>query len=254
MKQNIEKNALFLTPEIFKTSRNLIAGQSTRHGGKSQASFDSLNLSFSVGDDENTVQENRLRLCGHLGITPDRLATSTQVHGSSVIKVTRPGQYEEYDALITNKRQIFLGIYIADCVPVLIYDPENQAVAAVHSGWKGTQLAIVQTTLETMASEFGTQYKECLAYVGTCIQGCDYEVGHDVAQHFNSAYLTKRKEPGKWLLDLSLANSDQLISMGVKSGKIERSFFSTFKDHIHFFSHRYSKGRTGRMMALIGMK
>ncbi len=253
MKQNIEKNTLFLTPEIFTPFRNLIAGQTTRHGGKSQAPFESLNLSFSVGDDENTVQENRLRLCGHLGITPDRLATSTQVHGSSVIKVTRPGHYEGYDALVTNQRQIVLGVSIADCVPVLIYDPVNLAVAAVHAGWKGTQLAIVQCTLETMASEFGTKYEECLAYVGTCIQGCDYEVGHNVAQHFNSAYLTKRKEPGKWLLDLSLANSDQLIRMGVKPGKIERSFFSTLKDHTHFFSHRYSKGKTGRMMALIGM-
>ena len=131
-------------PSIFSNYPQVAAAESTRHGGVSKAPFQSLNLGLHTKDDPTAVTENRKRFFAACGFTPQQVAASHQVHGSKVLQVEVPVSEEGYDALITNKKQILLTVTIADCTPILLFDPIHQAIAAVHAGWKGTAARIVQ--------------------------------------------------------------------------------------------------------------
>ena len=150
-------NTNFYHPLIFNSFPSLIAAESTRNGGVSALPFSSLNLSFRVGDAEANVMENRKRFFGGQGIESEQLATSYQVHGDKVLYAIEPGDYNGFDALVTDIKEVFVAVSVADCTPVLLFDAENQVVAAVHAGWRGTVDGIVYKTLETMQDHFGTQ-------------------------------------------------------------------------------------------------
>lgn len=247
-------NSLFYKPLIFSRFDQLVAGQSTRHGGVSAPPFDSLNLSFNVGDAIENVMENRRRLFHHLGFDESQLASSHQVHDDKILLVEAPGRLDGYDALITNRVGIFLGVSVADCVPVLVFDAKSQSVAAIHAGWKGTAKHIVAKTLHEMQARFGTQAADCFAWIGTCIDECSYEVGEEVAAEFDSAFKRWDAVRQKFFLDLKAANRVQLLDFGIPASQIEVSPFSTFLHYDDYFSHRKSGGKTGRMMGVIGRK
>lgn len=247
-------SGLFVRPDIFKTFPRVVAAQSTRHGGVSDAPFSSLNLSYSTGDAPESVRENRKRFFSGLGVAEEAVVSSVQVHGDQILHAAKGGHYDGYDAFITDQKGLFLSVSVADCVPILIYDPEQGAVAAVHAGWRGTVAQIVQKTLFAMQEKFGTSPEECMAYVGTAIASEDYQVGEEVACHFDPAHTRKENSPGKFLLDLKAANRDQLRAAGLTDKQIEVSPFSTYQHHQDFFSYRQSGGKTGRMMAVIGIQ
>jgi YfiH family protein len=231
----------------------LLQAQSTRLGGISTLPFQSLNLGFHTEDEAANVSENRRRFFQSIGASPEQLAESYQVHGKEVYHATAPIRTEGYDALITQTPGLILGVSVADCCPVLVYDPQQQAIAAIHAGWKGTALEIVKHTLEQMMATFGTQPSQCHAYIGTCISQAHYEVDDRVADQFAEAYKTARSTPGKWLLDLKAANRGQLTEMGMLEANIQTSPHCTWADNDRFFSHRKEEGQTGRMMAVIGL-
>lgn len=240
-------------PAIFDAFPNIIAAESTRNGGISPAPFSSLNLSFRVGDTESNVLENRKRFLGGLGIDLSQLATSHQVHGDKVLYAMEPGEYSGFDALVTDQKNIFVAVSVADCTPVLLYDAANEVVAAVHAGWRGTVDGIVYKTLETMQDHFGTQPEHCYAYIGTCIDECSFEVNADVADHFPKELKRFDTDLNKFFVDLKGGNKDQLREFGIPDNQIEISPFSTVLHNDQYFSHRKEKGQTGRMMAGIGM-
>lgn len=241
-------------PSIFAAYPNLSAAESTRHGGVSQPPFHSLNLSLHTDDHPEAVQENRRRFFAACGFGADQTAGSHQVHGAEILKVQEAGYFSGYDALITNQPGLLLTVTIADCTPVLIFDPTQKVVAAIHAGWKGTVAQIVQRTLRSMQENFGTLPPDCLAYIGTCIDHCDFEVDADVADHFEDLHKYWQEDKGKFLVDLKKANHTQLLHAGLQSRHIQVSPFSTFTRHEDFFSHRYEKGKTGRMLAAIGLR
>ncbi len=245
---------MFLPSTILASFPGLVAGQSTRHGGVSPAPYASLNLGLGTADAPDNVQENRLRFFTHIGFKPEQTASSHQVHGDRVLLASLPGRYDGHDALITQEKGLLITVSVADCTPILIYDPAREAIAAIHSGWKGTSLHIVDKTIQRMGKLFGTRGSDCYAYIGTCIDGCDYEVDADVALHFEDAYRIWDGHKGKYLLDLKAANHAQLLSAGLSPEHIEVSPFSTVTHNNDFFSHRAEKGLTGRMLAVIGMK
>lgn len=247
-------NKTYYQPSVFNSFTNLIAAESTRTGGVSPVPLSSLNLSFRVGDDETNVIENRKRFFGGLGIEPEQLATSYQVHGDKVLYAIEPGDYSGFDALVTDRKDVFVAVSVADCTPILIYDTENEVVAAIHAGWRGTVDGIVFKTLETMQDHFGTKSKDCFAYIGTCIDECSFEVDADVADHFPNEFKRFDASLNKFLVDLKAGNKDQLLEFGIPDSQIEVSPFSTVLNNDHYFSHRKEKGQTGRMMAVIGMK
>jgi hypothetical protein len=241
-------------PEIFAAFPNIIAAQSTRHGGVSPKPLSSLNLSFSVGDTEANVQENRKRFFGTFQINPAEVATSKQIHQDKVLYAPEPGAHEGFDALVTDQRRVFVAVSIADCTPILLFDAAHRVVAAVHAGWRGTAEGIVYKTLQAMQGHFGTNAADCFAYVGTCIDECSYEVNADVADHFPDDFKRFDAAKQKFFVDLKASNRYQMEAFGVPTEQIEISSFSTVLHNEDFFSHRKEKGKTGRMMAFIGIK
>lgn len=232
----------------------LTVAESTRLGGVGQAPFKSLNLGLYTKDDDTVVKTNRALFCEALGWSSDQLAGAHQVHGAEVLRVHGPGQREGYDALITNKKGVLLSVTVADCTPVLIYDPVKRAVGAAHAGWRGTVAGIAGKTLRYMRDAYGTRPENCWAYVGTCIGLEDFEVDEDVARHFAVKYCHWNAERQKYLIDLKAANADVLRQLGVQEDQLEISPFSTVKNVDRYFSHRAEHGKTGRMLAVIGVK
>lgn len=245
---------MFRQSNLLGAFPHLIAVESTRHGGVSAAPYSSLNLGVNTEDNPAHIQQNRERFFAALGIQEAMVATSHQVHSDAVLIAETSGRREGYDAIVTNKKDLFVAVSVADCTPILVYDARRQVVAAIHAGWKGTMLQIVRKTLETMQEAFGSQPEDCYAYIGTCIDECSYEVGEEVAQHFGEAFKSWNAERQKFMLNLKAANKALLLNWGISEARIEVSPYSTVLNNDTYFSHRHEKGTTGRMMALIGMK
>lgn len=243
---------MIIRPKIFNQS--IIAAQSTRIGGVSPKPFESLNLGLSVNDEESNVLKNRELFFSSLNITASQVAKSHQVHGTKVLHVKEPLSAEGFDALITGSPNVFLAVSIADCTPILIHDEKNNAVAAIHAGWKGTAGNITGNTLELMNETFGTQGKDCKAFIGACIGYENFEVGIETAANFENEFKRFDASKQKWFVDLKKINKKQLIDFGLLSKNIEVSNYCTVKNSDLFFSHRKEKGTTGRMMAVIGIR
>ncbi len=246
----------YIVPDSFLPYGELIALQSTRNGGESEGPFASLNLGRNTGDVQEHIEKNFQRLCTDIGIHPGRLVTSRQVHGTEILVAEEPGDYDGYDALITDKKNLFLCIFTADCYPVLVYDPRHNASGAIHAGWKGSAGAIVMKTIEAMRARFNSLPEECLAWVGTGISPEAYEVGREVALEFPAESCKRspdRHNEERYLLDLALVNHQQLLASGVPPANIELSPLCTVRDSTLFFSYRRDQGQTGRMVSLIGV-
>ncbi len=244
---------MIIYPEIFK-NQTVIAAQSTRKDGVSLPPYSTMNLGLFVNDQTENVIKNRELFFGRLGIPLEHIVLSKHVHGIKVYIANSPIITEGYDALITNKTNLFLAVSIADCTPILIYDDVNNAVAAIHAGWKGTVAEIIKHTLKKMNEIYNTKGNDCKAYIGACIGYDNFEVGVEVAQHFSDAFKRFDGQKQKWFVDLKSANKKQLLEFGLHSENIEISPYCTFKDEDLFFSHRRDRGLTGRMMAVIGIK
>ncbi|HND87596.1 MAG TPA: peptidoglycan editing factor PgeF [Saprospiraceae bacterium] len=241
-------------PSVFAPFPHLIAAESTRHGGVSPAPYASLNLGKGTDDAPEHVSENRRRFCHALGFEPQQLAFSRQVHGAEVLRADGPGGASGFDALISDVPGVVLAVSVADCTPILVYDARTGAVAAIHAGWRGTVAGIVDKALRQMAEAYGTRGADCYAYVGTCIDECSFEVGHEVAAAFAADFKRWDAERGKYLVDLKRANAAQLLGFGVEAQRVQISPYSTVSHRADYFSHRMEGGVTGRMMAVIGRR
>ena len=239
------------------------AGFTTRRGGVSTGPYRSLNLSPAVGDEAEVVRANRLRLAAWLGMDPARLVEAEQVHGKAVAVVGRPGSgprragpIRGVDGLATAERGLWLAVYAADCVPVLVLDPDAAAAAAVHAGWRGTATGIVPAALRAMRRAFGTDPRRALVALGPAIGGCCYEVDAPVAGAMAGQpwwpEAARATGPGKWHLDLRAAILAQLREAGVAGERIDVVGGCTACRPDLFFSYRRD-GATGRMAGYIAL-
>jgi polyphenol oxidase len=240
-------------PEIFRQFKNVIGGQSMRHGGVSEFPYKSLNLGFSTSDKKENVLKNRELFFSELGITENQVAFSGQVHGVEILVAESAGRREGFDSVITNKKNLFVAVSVADCCPVLIYDAKNNAVAAIHAGWRGTANKIVTETLRKMKAEFGTSGENCYAYIGTCISECSFEVGADVAEKFEIKFVRYDENKKKYFVDLKKANKQQLLATGLEEKNIEVSPYCTIENNEDYFSYRREGQESGRMLGVIGI-
>jgi len=236
-----------IQPSIFHGG--LVAAFSTRRGGVSPDPL-GLNLSYKVGDDPSNVRKNRELFFLPLGISLDRLAVPGQVHGSTVRVVDQPGEYPETDGLLTSRPGLFLSVSVADCVPILLHDPDRGVVGAVHAGWRGTAAGIAQTAIRTMNAAFGSDPGSLLASIGPSASVCCYVVGPEVAERFAPRF--RQEQEGGVCLDLKEANRSQLIEAGLRPANIELSPHCTISEPELFHSHRRDGMKSGRMMAVIG--
>jgi hypothetical protein len=231
----------------------LIHGMSTRAGGVSRAPFTGLNLGLSTTDDLNAVQENRQQFFKTLGIAPDRMVFPQQVHSDHVEVVMQPGSISRTDALITNQKSLFLTVQTADCFPVFLYDPRFMVTGIVHSGWRGTAGNIVGKTIRKMQNIFGCSPGILYAAVGAGIQGTCYPVDDKTASYFDTRYCVP-DGPGHCRLDIQRVILDQLCETGVQLDHIESDETCTHCAADMYYSYRRDGRKSGRMMAVIGMR
>lgn len=232
----------------------------THKNGISSSDF---NLGFNSGYNSNNVIKNRQLLAEALGLKPENFVFQQQEHTNNVSVVTNNdrgrGFYEhkngihENDALITNQKGICLTVFGADCVPILLYDFKKQIIAAIHAGWRGTSLKIVEETIIKMQTDFNCETKNIVAAIGPSISVSNYEVDEIVFDDFKKKYnecslfFSKGKGEGKYQLDLWKANELQLLKMGLEPENIEIAEICTYDNHHEFFSAR--RGDRGRFLS-----
>ncbi len=239
---------------------------STRLGGVSGPPYESLNLGLRLGDNRERVLENRKRLASGLGVSPGDFVMPGQVHSGDVKVVSRDilisGKKEGFadtDALVTGLRGICIMILVADCVPILFFDPEKRIVGAAHAGWRGTLKSVARNTVLCMKNVFGCSPRDILAGIGPSIGPCCYEVGPEVISQAEKAfpaakgYVVKKSGDGTGYFDLWNANISQLLEAGVPMENIELAGECTCHNSKKFFSHRCQGGRTGRFGAGVSL-
>lgn len=235
---------------VFDEWPDLVAIVTTRLGGVSRPPYDGLNLGLSTADNPNHVKQNRQRFFDALDISEDQVVRPHQVHGNEVRYVRAGGSCGDADAVFTDRRGIFLSVSVADCVPVLIFDPESGACAAIHAGWRGTAAGIAKAAVDEMCRTLTLRPGGLIAVIGPSIGPEKYEVGDDVAAQFDRDFV--RRTGKKPTLDLWSSNRAQLESAGVE--RIVVTGECTASHSARYFSHRASGGRTGRMLAVIGRR
>jgi YfiH family protein len=231
-----------------------------RRGGESAPPFDTLNCSRSVGDDARAVAGNRAAVLSVIGA--ERLAVPRQVHGTKILSVTQPlpdHPRRDADGLVTSARGLALGILTADCVPVLLADPDARVIGACHAGWRGAVGGVVDRTVRAMKA-IGAVPSRIEAAIGPAISAENYEVGPDWTAAFLAgdsqfSRFVSRPDGGREHFDLPEFVLDRLRHAGVVNP--ERVGGCTYAEPTRYFSHRYAthrRGRTGRQISLIAIE
>ncbi|MFC1573819.1 peptidoglycan editing factor PgeF [Candidatus Latescibacterota bacterium] len=229
-----------------------VCGFTTRYGGVSEAPFDTMNLGLNTTDNQSHVLENRKRLFRAAGSCEKNATLMGQVHGTRVRVVSSGGLYEKTDGLITNSPDVFLGVLIADCIPLLVYDPENEVIGALHCGWRSIVGGIAENALSLMAGKFSTDSKNVLAVAGPSAGSCCYEIKSDVACYLGTQSV--RHKDGKIYADLKTELYNRLVREGVRKTNIEQFDDCTVCNKTLYYSHRRDDNRSGRMMGFIMLK
>jgi YfiH family protein len=268
-------------------------GFSTRRGGLSRAycaddAPGELNLGFTREDDRGFVLQNRRLLAQAVSGNADiPLVTLRQIHSNAVVVVTAKDAAREVprkaDGLMTAEPNLLLAIQTADCIPVLVADRRQRAIAAFHAGWRGTVKRIVESGIGRMRLEFGSRPEDLIAAIGPGVGACCYAVGEEVRSAFESQFAyapelfhevsdsdpIRTKYPMLFLtqcapghspigpaihLNLVDANRRQLLDAGLKASAIRVIGGCTSCHADMFFSHRASRGHAGRMFSVIGIR
>jgi YfiH family protein len=175
-----------------------------------------------------------------------------QIHSARVLEARECGPGVEGDALITRDHGVFIGVKTADCVPLLIADPVQRAVAAVHAGWRGTLSAIAVTAITRMGEAFGSRPEDLVVAMGPSIGECCFEVGPEVAVEFGGIFPERGDLHQKTTLDLREANLRQLLSAGVPGSRIDAGPPCTCCGGAEFYSWRRDGVPGQRMFTAIG--
>lgn len=233
-------------------------GFSARAGGCSPPPWDGLNVGLHVGDAPERVQRNLLEIARAAGVAPAALCTVSQVHGDAVVEAPPPQAGDavpppcaEADALWTARPGQAVAVKVADCVPVLLWDPSTGRVAAVHAGWRGAIAGLPGKVVAEWGRTGGVPAR-VRAAVGPCIKACCYEVSADLAARFVAAFGPGAARPSGAAVHLDLVHAVRasLVGAGVPAGAVEVVGGCTACDP-RYFSHRRDRGRTGRQLGFI---
>jgi len=246
--QNIE----IIQSDLLTPFLSVVHGFSTRSGGVSPKPFDSLNLGTNSGDISENIETNRQIFCAALDFPTACLTHAGQIHSGNVVVIDRPVSVPDTDALVTKTPGVFLNVKTADCVPILLFEPKQNVVAAVHAGWKGIANRVIENTIETMTARFHCEAAKMLIAIGPSIRSCCYEVQSDVANQFSDLEVLRRD--GRLFLDAAKAVHTRLENAGILPKNVDDCGFCTMCDPERFYSYRHDGIQSGRMMAVIGMR
>lgn len=259
----------------YNLSDDVKAFSTTRHGGVSEGNYASLNINEYCGDSKANTDANRLLLANELGIDVNHIIMPHQTHGveSRIIGeefATLPDGVkkmllEGVDAVMTNIPGMCIGVSTADCIPVLLYDEEHHATAAIHAGWRGTQARIVHKAVQEMRMAYQTDPTKLKAVIGPGISLDNFEVGDEVYAAFEQAAFDMstiaeeriKRNPNaedpakaferKWHINLPLANLQMLTHNGVDEANIINTGICTFDNADNYFSARRLGIESGRI-------
>ncbi len=242
----MNRNFEILKPNIFPENE-ILSGVTKRNLDL----FPDKGFSISNPDyySEDEINTHRKFLADELGYEIEKLKFQKQIHGTDIqIVSSQTPNGLETDGMITSERVLVLNVSIADCLAVLIYDPVNQVLAGIHSGWKGTLENIATKGIRILKDKFSTNPENLLIYLSPCASVKRYEVGYDVAKYFPET--TKHIGNDKYLFDNRKQVYNQLIESGVQARNIEVSDICTI-DNTSYHSFRRDKAKSGRMSAFI---
>jgi len=216
-----------------------------------------LNTSLVYGETIRSLNNRKAFLSG-LGVNLDALVCAKQVHAANVHYAVEAdkgsGAYSydsaivETDALITDRKNIALAIFTADCLSIFLYDPLNKCIGIIHAGWKSTRERIAAKTVERLKNEFNSKPQNILAGFGPSLKSCCYEVGKEFNGYFSSGVI---KREGKFYCDLAAINRKELLDAGLRQENITESGICTACRNDEYFSFRKEKESCGRMMSVI---
>lgn len=195
----------------------------------------------------------------HAQVDDVMLYRAKQVHGSDVIAVDENTDREQLrhtfaDAVVTARRGMMIAVATADCVPILCYDHRNGVVSAIHAGWRGIVAGVIENTIKTMRQRFHSAPDDIEAAIGPCIRRCCFEVGEEVAGHFekdNAVFPSPRAIAGKVHVDLEIATRNVLTRCGVQT--IATLGHCTRCDARQYHSYRRDGAKAGRIISTIGL-
>ena len=259
--------ALYLTFPSFTRTQAVEHLFSTRLGGVSEGIFSTMNLSYTRGDKKEAVDENYRRIADIMGCKMEMFVCSDQTHTTNIRKVTEadcgkgvliPKDYQDVDGLVTDREEIVLATFFADCVPLYFLDAKRRVIGLAHSGWRGTVGHIGKKMIDIMVKDYGCKKEQILAAIGPSICVDCYEVSADVAEQFEAEFgsivLQKGNRQGKYQLDLWRANEEVLLQAGLTSAQIEVTDICTCCNASLLFSHRASEGKRGNLGAFLMLK
>ena len=264
MKLSRQDKITYLHPTGIK-GQEVVAGFTTRNGGVSRAPYNSLNLGLNTADYQAHVEGNRSTFCRAFGVPQIQLLTVSQVHGSDLLVIDESNpdlshfQTVEVDGIVTNQPGVMLGILVADCFPVLLWDTEKKVVAAVHVGWRGAASGILKKAVMAMIRQFGCSADQIRVAVGPGIGAHRFEVDRPVREAFRQGSgfwdeISKEVSLGHWQVDLGLSCRLQLEQVGLSPARIEAAMECTCCHQELFFSYRRDNGTTGRQLGFIMLK
>ncbi|MDP1784275.1 MAG: peptidoglycan editing factor PgeF [Sulfuricurvum sp.] len=245
-----------ISSKLLATSSHVSAQFTTRKGGVSQPPYDELNLAFHVGDTPASVAENHQLLATDIGYVLHNLIHMRQIHSDRVLIADDTMTFEsppQCDAIITNRLDIPLMVMSADCTPILLYDPINRAIGAVHAGRAGALNSILIKTLADMEKHYGTSADTVQIILGPSIHGCCYEINETIANEVKSQGYQDavRREENNVFLEVNAILLMQLKEYGITAAQIEVIDECTSCHCDDYFSYRANSQNTGRIAGVI---
>ncbi len=232
-------------PALKRYSMHVRHGFFGRRGGVSTGVYRSLNCGPGSGDEPEKVLENRRRVCLALGADPEKLAAPRQVHSAKAIVAERayaPNERPECDALVTKRPGLMLGVLAADCAPIVLCDPHNGVIAAIHAGWRGAVGGVIESAVDAMG-QLGADPGKMVAGIGPCLSQTSFEVGPDLFDAVLKAtpWAENLFDPGandRQFFDLKRYCSGRLARLGV--AQTDALVDDTLTQPELYFSHRAS--------------
>lgn len=264
-----KEDLTYLCFTTWEKDERLIHAFSTRFGGVSEGMFNSLNLGFNRGDNEENVLENYGRMAKALEVPVESFVLSKQVHEINIAKVTvedrgnglsKPNQWVSMDGLYTEEKGVTLVTHYADCVPLFFYAPERGMIGMAHAGWRGTVMEIGKAMVKRWVEEEKIPLTEIQVAIGPSIGPCCFEVHEDVqsefAKRFGEAadFITYDAQKQKYHIDLWACNRQSLLDAGILEENLIVSGICTCCHSELFFSHRKTAGKRGTLGAFMSLR
>ncbi|HAQ39672.1 MAG TPA: peptidoglycan editing factor PgeF [Clostridiales bacterium] len=265
-KLNEKQDFEYITFPLFDKYDNLLNCFTTRKGGVSQGSFESMNIGFKTGDIAENVKRNIEIMAEKVGIDVADIVGTSQTHTNNIKYVSEEHKgrifsnsaFKEVDGIYTDRKNVALMSFHADCTPIFFYDPYKKVIGLAHAGWRGTLQNISGIMVRAFVKDFNSNPEDIITVIGPSLGQCCFEVDGDVAKLFlaeDEGFKNYMEIKGpKYHFNLWQINKYLLMKEGIREENIEISGLCTKCHNDMFFSHRGQGGKRGLMAGILMIK